>query len=291
MPGKRTGLILGLAGVGLAAVTMLQARGAATPPATHRKTRPEQLRIAAEGRVVAHPGAEVVVAAERAGRILRLAVDESLVVRKGQLLAELDRDELRAALAEASARVTEAEAERRLAERTLARREGLTAEGVLSAHDLDQARRDLDAARARVDTGRAEVARYEAQLRKMRILAPIGGTVIARHADAGEFVDAGDRIVTLADLTRLRVEGEADEADAGHLRAGAAVEITADGYPGRTWRGQVEEVADAVTLRRLKPQDPSRPTDTRILAVKVAFSEPTPLKLGTTVELKIQARR
>jgi hypothetical protein len=53
----------------------------------------------------------------------------------------------------------------------------------------------------------------------------------------------------------------------------------------------VEEVADAVTLRRLKPQDPSRPTDTRILAVKVAFSEPTPLKLGTTVELKIQARR
>ena len=43
-----------------------------------------------------------------------------------------------------------------------------------------------------------------------------------------------------------------------------------------------------MTLRRLKPQDPSRPTDTRILAVKVAFAEPTPLKLGTTVELKIE---
>ena len=41
-----------------------------------------------------------------------------------------------------------------------------------------------------------------------------------------------------------------------------------------------------MTLRRLKPQDPSRPTDTRILAVKVAFAEPTPLKLGTTVELR-----
>ena len=46
-----------------------------------------------------------------------------------------------------------------------------------------------------------------------------------------------------------------------------------------------------MTLRALKPQDPGRPTDTRILAVKVALSEPTPLRLGTTVELKITPRR
>jgi hypothetical protein len=45
-----------------------------------------------------------------------------------------------------------------------------------------------------------------------------------------------------------------------------------------------------VTPRRLKPQDPARPTDTRVLAVKVAFTEPTPLKLGATVELRIQPR-
>ena len=55
--------------------------------------------------------------------------------------------------------------------------------------------------------------------------------------------------------------------------------------------GRVEEVADSVTLRKLKPQDPSRPTDTRILAVKVAFDEPSPLRLGTTVELRIRAAR
>jgi len=44
-----------------------------------------------------------------------------------------------------------------------------------------------------------------------------------------------------------------------------------------------------VPLRRLRPQDPGRPTDTRVLAVKVALAEPTPLKLGTTVELRIAA--
>ena len=66
--------------------------------------------------------------------------------------------------------------------------------------------------------------------------------------------------------------------------------ITADGYPGRSWRGHVEEIPDSVTLRRIKPQDPSRPTDARILAVKVAFAEPVPLRLGTTVDLRIGTR-
>ena len=92
---------------------------------------------------------------------------------------------------------------------------------------------------------------------------------------------------TLADLSRLRVEGEAHEADAGAIALGAPVRISAEGYPGQSWPGRVEEIPDSVTLRRLKPQDPSRPTDTRILAVKVAFVEPNPLKLGTTVELRI----
>ena len=52
----------------------------------------------------------------------------------------------------------------------------------------------------------------------------------------------------------------------------------------------IEEVATSATLRRLKPQDPGRPTDTRIVAVKVAFAGPAPLKLGTTVDLGIEAR-
>jgi multidrug resistance efflux pump len=132
------------------------------------------------------------------------------------------------------------------------------------------------------------VARYEAQLRKSRILAPISGTVTLRKVDGGQTVEAGDAAFTIADLSRLRIEGEAHEADAGAIAVGAAVMIKAEGFPGRAWRGRVEEVPDSVILRRLKPQDPSRPTDTRILAVKVAFSEPTPLKLGTTVELKIE---
>ena len=72
---------------------------------------------------------------------------------------------------------------------------------------------------------------------------------------------------------------------------GAEVEIRADGFPGRSFRGRVEEIPGNVTLRRIKPQDPARPTDVRVLAVKVAFAEKTPLKLGTTVDLVVASPR
>src|SRR6185503_16012852 len=105
------------------------------------------------------------------------------------------------------------------------------------------------------DTARAAVARGEAQLRETRIVAPIAGTVTGRHVQPGEMLEVGRRVVTLADLSRLRIE-----ADAAALALGAPVQIRADGFPGRTWKGRVEEIPESVTLRRLKPQDPGRPT-------------------------------
>lgn len=286
----RTLIWVGLAGVGLLGITALQARSAGGNLPASLPARPIVPRgVAAEGRVVAYPDAEVKVAAERAGRLLRVPVREGQQVRKGELLAEIESDELVAALAEARARGAEADAEIRLAEADLQRRQRLADEKILPAHDLDQATRDLEIARARRQTSTAEAERYEAQIRKTRVLSPIAGTITLRHADSGETLEAGDPVVTVADLSRLRIEGEAHEADAGSIALGSPVSIRCDGYPGRVWKGRVEEVPDSVTLRRLKPQDPGRPTDTRILAVKVALEEATPLKLGATVELAIQA--
>jgi len=291
---KGMAAILVMSGTALAAATLLQARGAAKPGAASTSVPPAdaptgRASIAAEGRVVAYPGAEVEVGAERSGRLVRVLVEEGQKVRRGDLLAEIDSGELRAARAEARARVAEAEAESRLAEANLARRQRLAEERIVAANDLDAANRDVETDRARGETARATVARYEALLAKSWIVAPIAGTVIARRVDAGQMVEAGDHVFTVADLGRLRIEGEAHEADAGAIELGAPVSIEADGYPGRSWKGRVEEIPDSVTLRRLKPQDPSRPTDARVLAVKVAFAERVPLKLGTTVDLRIGA--
>jgi RND family efflux transporter MFP subunit len=279
-----------LLGVTLLGGTALQAvgpAGASVPPVAP----PAPRRVAAEGRIVTYPGAEVRVGADRAGRVTSVPVVEGAVVRKGDVLATLESDELTASLSAALARSTETEAEVRLAELTRDRRRALVAEKIAAPHDLDEAERDLEIAIARRATAAADTARLRAQLRKMRIVSPIDGTVTARAVDAGETVEPGDAIATVADLRRLRVDAEADEADAGALAVGSAVEVTADGYPGQAWKGTVEEVADSVTLRALKPQDPGRPTDTRILAVKVALAERTPLRLGTTVELRITPAR
>src|SRR5262245_35523933 len=110
---------LGLGLLGATVQQALSANGAATsaqpaPPAAAR-----QAAVAAEGRVVTHPGADVVVGTERAGRIVSMRVLEGQAVRQGDLIAELESDELRAGLAEAQARIGEAEAEIRLAEASL----------------------------------------------------------------------------------------------------------------------------------------------------------------------------
>jgi len=278
--------------LGLLAVAALQARAAAGPSRTKTAVAsaaapaPLADHVAAEGRVVAYPGAEVVVGTDLAGTVVILKVQEKQRVRKGELLAELRSDDHRAALAEARARVVEADAEIRLAEADLERARSLWQKEVGSRQALDKAERDLDTARARRATAVATAERLEAVLAKTRIVSPIDGVVTARHAQAGETLEAGQKIVTIADLTKTRVEAELDEFDAGRVALGDSVRVRAEGWDG-AWKGRVEEIPDSVVGRRLKPQDPGKPEDTRVLLVKVALLEPTPLKLGQRVEIRI----
>jgi RND family efflux transporter MFP subunit len=184
--------------------------------------------------------------------------------------------------------VAEAEADIRLYASESARAKKLFDEAVGSREAWDRADRDLDAARARRESAIAEVKRLEATLAKSVIVAPIDGVVTDRPVHPGEHVASGDAIVTVANLAKTRVEAEVDEFDSARVAVGDAVTITADGYDGRTWRGKVEEIPDTVVSRRIKPQDPSKPIDTRVLLVKVALSEATPLKLGQRVEVGIR---
>ncbi|MEZ5312926.1 MAG: efflux RND transporter periplasmic adaptor subunit [Thermoanaerobaculia bacterium] len=248
---------------------------------------PSASRIVAEGRLTTYPGAEVVVGSEVSGTIVALPLEERQSVRRGDLVAELRADDLRAERAEAKARIVEIDAEIRLAEVERDRAESLYLQKVDTASRRDKAVRDLEVARARRVTAVATVARIETELAKRRIVSPIDGVVIVRHVDAGESLEARAPIVTIADLSRVRIEAEVDEFDVGRLTVGAAAKIAAEGYDETRWSGTVEEIPDAVTGRRLKPQDPGKPQDTRILLVKIRLDEPTPLKLGQRVEVEI----
>jgi len=281
--------LLVVAGAASAAVALRQRTDGvvtcrATAAVPHREA---PSRVVAEGRVSPRPGAEVVVGTDLAGTVTDLLVKEKDRVTRGQLLVRLDASVDERALEQARAKVVEAEADLRLAEAERARAEQLVATAVGSRQALDRAERDRDGAAARKTTAEAEVRRLQAVIAKSRITAPISGVVTLRHVEAGETVERGARLLTIADLDRLRIEAEIDEADAGRVRLGAAVTVRAEGDEG-AWRGTVEEIPDSVTPRRLKPQDPARPSDTRVLLVKVAVKEAAALKLGRRVDVEIE---
>ncbi|HUP59339.1 MAG TPA: efflux RND transporter periplasmic adaptor subunit [Thermoanaerobaculia bacterium] len=278
--------ILGLLII-IATVAQLRATRPQSPlPAARGEGQGEGPKIAAEGRVVAYPGAEVTVGSDATGTIAKLNVDEKQRVRKGDVLAIIEADDTRAALGVARARLGEADADIRLFAAEAERARNLWREDVGSKQASEKAERDVDAARARRASAAAEVRRLEALVQKTIVTAPIDGVVVERSVHAGETIDAGDPVVTIANLKRIRVEAEVDEFDAARVRAGAPVAVLAEGFD-RRWRGTIEEIPDTVVNRRLKPQDPSKPIDTRVLLVKVAFAEATPLKLGQRVEVRI----
>ena len=284
-------IVLPILGIAILIVTVAQVH-AMRRPALSGAPAPSPAtpsHIVAEGRLVTYPGGEVTVGSDASGTLERINVNERDVVKKGDVIAIVRADDTRAALSEAKARVAEAEADIRLFQLETERARNLWREEVGSKQTWEKSERDLDAARARRLSLVAEVNRLDAILAKTVVKAPIDGVIVERLTHAGEMITSGAPIVTIADLSKTRVEAEVDEFDAGRVKNGADATISAEGFDGKEWRGKIEEIPDAVTSRRLKPQDASKPIDTRVLLVKIALGEATPLKLGQRVEVQIAA--
>jgi len=289
-------------GAGLAAclaVLVLNSLPAARRPAADGGDAPDAVptpaagrggaggRVVAEGRVAARPGAEVTVGTESGGTVTSLPAREGLRVRKGDLLVALRADDREAALAEADARLAEAEAELSYQEREYRRRVKSPAEGQQFQTELDAVKHGYDLAGTRRRGALAAAAAAKAALARTRLTAPIDGVVLACEVRAGETAAPGARLVTVCDLGRTWVVAEVDAFDIPRVSPGAAVRITSEGYD-ESWPGTVEEVPDRVADRSARPDDPGRPSDVRVLLVKVAATRPLPLKLGQQVEVEIQ---
>jgi HlyD family secretion protein len=244
-------------------------------------------RIIAEGRVVAYPGAQVTLGTEVLGTIINMPARETVAVRKGDLLVEFRSDDVKASLREAHYRLIEAEAGVRLLRARFQLDRIFPGLSAKTPQPADNRLEEHTAAQARRDAAKAAVDRLEAESAKYRIMAPMDGVVIARHAEPGETVTPGSSLVTIVDLSRLRIEAEVDEFDIAGVTLGAKATITVEGYPGHVWQSKIEEIADAVAARQTRPDDPGRPADTRVLRVRMALLEPNPFKLGQHVEVDI----
>jgi HlyD family secretion protein len=293
-------LLVGAALAGIVALQISQIRGMHSAPnapevaTAANKEKPAPASggtVMAEGRLVTYPGAEVTLASEVDGILNKVLVKEKQTVKQGELLVEVSAYEIEAARSQAQSRLAETEVDIKMYTREDARAKQLVEANFISPQMREKNLYDLNAARSRHATAAAEIRRIDAMLAKTRIRAPIDGTVISRKANAGETVTRGGELMTIANLDKLRIEAEVDEFDAKHVNLGDEVQISAEGYDGVKWRGHIEEIPVNVVARRLQPQDTARPTDTRVLLVKIALDEPIPLKLGQRLEAHFKPRK
>jgi len=249
----------------------------------------------ASGYVVAQRKAAV--SSKSTGRLAYLGVEEGSRVKKGQVMASLENEDLVAARNQAEAQVREAEAGLVSAQAELTdarlqhqRYKTLVAQDLISRQDFDiadarlkKAEAGVASAQARIRTTRAALAEAQASLGYSYIRSPFNGVVTTKNADVGEVVapfgaaaNARAAVVTMADLDSLMVEADVAESNLDKVYRGQPCEISLDAIPDRRFPGEVHMIvptadrAKATVLTKVKFLE----MDDRILpemSAKVAF--------------------
>ncbi len=188
---------------------------------------------------------EALVGAEATGlRLATVQADVGLRVRRGQLLATLADETVRADLAQAQAALAEAEAAAAEATANAERAATLQDSGALSASQIQQYATAALTAKARVAAQRAAVQAQQLRLKQTQVLAPDDGIVSARSATVGAVVGSGQELFRLIRGGRLEWRAELPSADLARVRAGQAATLTTPS--GRTVAGTVRQVAPTV---------------------------------------------
>ena len=195
------------------------------------------------------PVDQVTVGAEVSGRVDEILVDFNDRVRKGDVLARLNTDELAARAVQARAGVAQARANLAKAQHDHRRAEELRPRGFVSNEQYEQARTSFDVARASYDSARALADQAEANLAKAAIRSPIDGMVLDRKVERGQTVASSfqtpELFVIASDLTRLELTVDIDEADIGGVRVGQAATFEVDAYANRGFDARLAELRNA----------------------------------------------
>ena len=195
------------------------------------------------------PRDQVDVGAEVSGRIDAIAVDYNDHVKKGEVLARINTDNFRAALAQARATLAQAEATLVEAKHTRDRYVALAKSDALSRQQRDNAVADYKRALAGVALAKAQVESDETTLSKATIVSPIDGVVLDRKVSVGQTVVSAFQtpvLFTLAsDLSQMELDVDIDEADVGQVSPGAAATFTVDAYPAKRFNAKLIAIRNA----------------------------------------------
>jgi RND family efflux transporter MFP subunit len=261
---KKTARVLAIAAllvcVSVGAVWWHRSGGAKDKPAAPATAqvirRDFSSSVLATGAVKSQVGSEVKVGARISGKVIRLLANIGDPVKKDQVIAELEKEDLvaaveryRAEVSVAEARIPDSQARLKLAEVQYQRQKKLVAGNLTSQDAMDNAAKErevnqaaLRLAQRQLEAARAALRESQARLSYATITAPISGAIASVSTQEGETVAAGLNapvFVTIIDLNRLQVDAFVDEVDIGKVHVGQSAVFTVDSFPAREFEGKV----------------------------------------------------
>ena len=208
-----------------------------------------QTTITATGTI--EPVTSVTVGTQVSGIVSKLYVDYNSVVKKGQVIAELDKTNLISELTAQRANLSSAQSSLNYQQANYNRYKTLYDKGLVSADEYESALLQYNQAKEQVKTARESVQRAQTNLGYATITSPIDGVVLSKSVEEGQTVAASfntPELFTIAqDLTDMRVIADIDEADIGGVKEGQRVSFTVDAFPEDKFEGQVTQVRQQAT--------------------------------------------
>lgn len=228
------------------------------------------------------PVTSVTVGTQVSGIVSKLYVDYNSVVKKGQVIAELDKTNLMSQLNSAKTQLATAQSQLNYQTTNFNRYKTLYQKGLVAADDFDSAKLSYTQAKEQVAAAKEEVQRAQTNLGYATITSPIDGIVLSKSVEEGQTVAASfstPELFTIAqDLTNMQVVADVDEADIGDIKEGERVSFTVDAYPDDTFEGTVKQVRQEAT------------TTNNVVTYEVVISAPNAdlkLKPGLTANVTI----
>ena len=239
-----------------------------------------QNSITATGTI--EPVTSVTVGTQVSGIVSHLYVDYNSIVKKGQVIAELDKTNLTSELNTAKANLASAQSTLNYEQANYNRYKTLYDKGLVSADEYEKARLSCLKAKDQVTTASQSVQKAQTNLGYATITSPIDGVVLSKSVEEGQTVAASfntPELFTIAqDLTDMRVIADIDEADIGGVKEGQRVAFTVDAFPDDQFEGHVTQVRQQAT------------TESNVVTYEVVISAPNndmKLKPGLTANVTI----
>jgi len=251
---KRRGKWLALAGVVVAAFLYWRLSAPVvvqTTPVVSAYPSQSLSVLNAAGYVVAQR--QAALSSKATGRLELLGVAEGAVVKKGQLVARLERREVAAQLDQARAQVAVAQAELQEAQQNFDRSEQLLQKNFIASSSHDAVIARLNRARASLAAAQAQAEVASANLAQTEIRAPFDAVVLTKNANEGDNItpfssaaDSKGAVVTIADMSTLEVETDVSESAVARLKLGQPAEIALDALPGERFAGAIVRMVPTI---------------------------------------------